>query len=85
MKKLLVSTALILSFGLFFTACNDDNKNAKTEQLAAGETYTCPMHNEVMSDEPGKCPKCGMNLEKRKMTEEQMKLKETGNFVKPNQ
>jgi FtsP/CotA-like multicopper oxidase with cupredoxin domain len=24
--------------------------------------YTCPMHPEVMSDEPGKCPKCGMKL-----------------------
>jgi len=24
--------------------------------------YTCPMHPEVESDQPGKCPKCGMNL-----------------------
>ena len=24
--------------------------------------WTCPMHLEVRSDEPGKCPKCGMNL-----------------------
>lgn len=24
--------------------------------------YTCPMHSEVVSDKPGKCPKCGMNL-----------------------
>ena len=27
--------------------------------------YTCPMHPEVRQAEPGKCPKCGMNLEKR--------------------
>lgn len=25
-------------------------------------TYTCPMHPEVKSEKPGKCPKCGMNL-----------------------
>lgn len=24
--------------------------------------YTCPMHPEVTSDKPGKCPKCGMSL-----------------------
>ena len=24
--------------------------------------YTCPMHPEVVSDNPGKCPKCGMAL-----------------------
>jgi FtsP/CotA-like multicopper oxidase with cupredoxin domain len=24
--------------------------------------YGCPMHPEVISDEPGKCPKCGMKL-----------------------
>ena len=28
--------------------------------------YTCPMHPEVISDTPGKCPKCGMTLVKVK-------------------
>jgi YHS domain-containing protein len=31
------------------------------------DIYTCPMHPEVQSDKPGKCPKCGMNLEKKAM------------------
>jgi Cu(I)/Ag(I) efflux system membrane fusion protein/cobalt-zinc-cadmium efflux system membrane fusion protein len=26
--------------------------------------YTCPMHPEIVSDEPGRCPICGMFLEK---------------------
>lgn len=28
----------------------------------ASTTYTCPMHPEVISDKPGRCPKCGMDL-----------------------
>jgi len=27
------------------------------------QTYTCPMHPEVVSNQPGSCPKCGMRLE----------------------
>lgn len=29
---------------------------------AAKQTYTCPMHAEVVQDHPGDCPKCGMAL-----------------------
>ncbi len=29
--------------------------------------YTCPMHSEVTSDKPGKCPKCGMALIPKEM------------------
>ena len=37
-------------------ACN--NKNSKQDLM-----YTCPMpQDSVFSDQPGKCPKCGMNL-----------------------
>jgi len=32
---------------------------------AAATLYTCPMHPEVTSDNPGTCPKCGMALVKR--------------------
>jgi Cu+-exporting ATPase len=28
--------------------------------------YTCPMHPEVVRNEPGACPKCGMALKPRK-------------------
>ncbi|WES99032.1 multicopper oxidase domain-containing protein [Chryseobacterium arthrosphaerae] len=35
----------------------------KVNTVAQSESaYTCPMHPEVISDKPGKCPKCGMEL-----------------------
>lgn len=29
------------------------------------DTYTCPMHPQIVRDAPGKCPICGMNLVKK--------------------
>ena len=44
-----------------------DTMMVKHAQPAAVKvTYTCPMHPEVISDQPGKCPKCGMTLVKVK-------------------
>ncbi|MBX3279090.1 MAG: multicopper oxidase domain-containing protein [Acidobacteria bacterium] len=37
------------------------------------EVYVCPMHPEVRSDKPGKCPKCGMDLKAVGLSEEQKK------------
>jgi|GEM_PF-1569545 len=39
--------------------------NATEPASQPAEVYTCPMHPEVQSDKPGKCPKCGMKLKKR--------------------
>ncbi len=81
MKKIFLVAVVLLSFAFVFTACNsNDNKENtsittdKKEQLAKDEMYTCTMHNEVMSNHPGECPKCGMKLVKQKMTSEQEKM-----------
>lgn len=44
-------------------AVGRDSAPAQAAQ-AAQEVYTCPMHPEVRSEKPGKCPKCGMTLVK---------------------
>jgi Cu+-exporting ATPase len=33
------------------------------KEMPEGTQYTCPMHPEIIRDEPGDCPKCGMALE----------------------
>jgi membrane fusion protein, copper/silver efflux system len=34
------------------------------EQAAIAQGYICPMHPQIISDHPGKCPICGMDLVK---------------------
>ena len=41
------------------------NTNSVSNANSSADTYTCPMHPEVKSDKPGKCPKCGMTLVKK--------------------
>jgi rubrerythrin len=36
--------------------------SASATPSAVKQLYTCPMHRDVISDKPGQCPKCGMNL-----------------------
>ena len=41
--------------------------SADSTSIANGmaTTYTCPMHPEVVSNQPGQCPKCHMDLVKK--------------------
>ena len=40
-----------------------DSLSTESSQNAPKTEYTCPMHPEVVSDKPGTCPKCGMDLQ----------------------
>lgn len=84
MKKLFFIGAILIFSALFFTACSDGQDKAAKEQLAKDETYTCTMHNEVMGDHPGKCPKCEMKLVIQKRTPEQEKMMKEETYVKQN-
>ena len=51
------------------------SKNAKVSPKMSNDIekigiYSCPMHPEVTSDKPGKCPKCGMALEMKQSAED---------------
>jgi Heavy metal binding domain len=64
MKKLtLLVCAAIFATSIAAFAQTSLAPSPSATASAAGQKYTCPMHPEVMQDKPGKCPKCGMNLE----------------------
>jgi len=53
----------IAIIAFYFVSANSQTNSAKIN--IAGDTakiYTCPMHPDVISDKPGQCPKCGMDL-----------------------
>jgi hypothetical protein len=69
MKKAMLLAAAILISGIsaFSTPnINTVSDTTKTKKAVPAKVqYTCPMHHEVLSDKPGKCPKCGMTLVKK--------------------
>ncbi len=66
MKKLIILLiAFTASYGAIAQSCCGGTSAAKKDTVLAAK-YTCPMHPEVTSDKPGKCPKCGMDLLKAK-------------------
>src|SRR5437773_8617439 len=55
----IIASALALSVTHTVIAQHSHREHIEQEQI---QNYTCPMHPEVITDQPGNCPKCGMKL-----------------------
>ena len=77
MKKLIFLTVTLVFASTYIFA----QKAGRVDTLKHANYYSCPMHPEVTGHEPGKCPKCGMEL--NLSTKEQMKAKEMKNYTCP--
>jgi hypothetical protein len=81
MKKVTLMAIAILFAGTTVFAAHSTNlvtDTAKTKKAKAAKVmYTCPMHHDVLSDKPGKCPKpnCGMTLVKVDLTKKKAAMK----------
>lgn len=76
MKRLII--LILATFATFATFAQKakGNKKAVGSTMTIQSKYRCPMHPEVVSNEPGKCPKCNMDLtlsKKEQMKKEVMK------------
>lgn len=93
MKRIFLVAVIAIASSLLFNACSGSSTKPNEASSAdvhntstpadSSEKYTCTMHPEVISDNPGECPKCGMTLVKQKLTAAQKKMLEDGNYVKP--
>ena len=48
-----------------FVSCKQRQVEHEGHLQAKAETYTCPMHPEIIRSKPGNCPVCGMQLIKK--------------------
>lgn len=56
--------SLLTLFSIFTVSCSSDKAESENHQHADNESqlWTCGMHPDVILEESGQCPKCGMNL-----------------------
>ncbi len=69
----LVAAALLVTGGnLYSSPVIGANQNAQEGQAEkpAEFVYICPMHEDVKNKKAGKCPKCKMKLEKKRVRPE---------------
>ncbi len=69
---------LIAAAGLYFAGCGKKAETPDAKQKK--EVYTCPMHPQIISDKPGVCPICQMDLVKKSGDEPQAANKENENM-----
>ena len=67
MKKLIFLSFMLTSVAFSFAQTSKPKTPVSKSDTTGKYVYTCPMHPEVITDKPGKCPKCGMTLVKKKV------------------
>lgn len=57
-------------------SCCQHTKDKQQTAISAETQYICPMHFEIVQDQPGFCPICGMSLEPRSISDNETENKE---------
>lgn len=77
--KIFIITNLVILIFLLESGCKQNAEKIENQTVETQkEIYTCPMHPSVVSNKPGACPVCGMELVKKS----NIKEKYTGDLDK---
>jgi Cu(I)/Ag(I) efflux system membrane fusion protein len=94
MKRILNKNNVMYLFMLCITlislACDSNKKQTETHvhqssnaMTNEAKIYTCPMHPEIIRNEPGQCPICGMDLVQKGVTMESLGELSLGDIIEP--
>src|SRR5690606_25816478 len=53
---------IVLTLVLVVSGCSQKHEHKDGEEQSITQTYTCPMHPQIVQNEPGTCPVCSMDL-----------------------
>lgn len=70
----------IIGTAIYFFTQKSNNYSEMGHQI---ESYTCPMHPEIIKDAPGNCPICGMDLVKKVTENNSVEDNSIDNLIKP--
>ena len=65
-KMFFAVAALLFTISFANAQTHPKDSTQKKMKTMPKKVYTCTMHPDVISDKPGKCPKCGMDLVEKK-------------------
>lgn len=81
------SKILLLLFCALILACNNgkepSNEHENHSNQQEQKVYTCPMHPEIIRNEPGQCPICGMDLVEKTTDGQKANNKDLELLLKP--
>ncbi len=69
LNKILIAAVIILAGFIIYQNFIKENKHLKEITSEEKQLWTCGMHPDIISEEPGNCPICGMKLTPVKNTE----------------
>lgn len=72
---------LLISFTVI--SCVNKTSQKQANAIAIKDTFTCPMHPEIIRAEPGNCPICGMALVKKENVNQEVSQIDLSALLRP--